>query len=96
MIAVLVLNLTRAQGIQRTALIVMSLYFLDALLHVLPLFGLSIPIFGQRSAASIGETYYKLMQLGIPGPLYLGIVIAASAFVIVMLVRAVRRDFEHE
>lgn len=63
----------------RTTLVVLGLFFLDALLHTLPTLGLPMYLFfGKRDPASVSEGYLAAQALGCPGPAFQGIVVAYS------------------
>jgi hypothetical protein len=63
----------------RTTLVVLSLFFLDTLLHTLPTLGLPMYLFfGKRDPASVSEGYLAAQALGCPGLVFQGIVVAYS------------------
>ncbi len=56
------------RGLARTALLTLSFFFLDALLHTLPTFGLPMYfLFGRRDAETVSEGYQAAVALGLPG-----------------------------
>jgi hypothetical protein len=63
----------------RTALVVLSLYFMDTLLHTLPTLGLPMYVlFGRRDPASVSEGYLSAQTLGCPGPVFQGAIVTYS------------------
>ncbi len=63
----------------QTALAMLSLFFLDSLLHTLPTLGLPIYLFfGRRDPATGSEGYLAATALGCPGTFFQGGIVAYS------------------
>jgi hypothetical protein len=86
--AVLALTLTRPRGLARTSLAVISLYFLDSMIHALPVLGVWRPAWNFRFSRSFSEAHTAAVNLGIPSQVYLAVVFILSAFILVLLFRA--------
>jgi len=91
MSAALALNLFRPRGLGRTALIALSFYFADSVIHILP-------VLGKTSNAappwvrSFAEAHYALLDLGVPSEFYLAFVFVCSALCLALLARALRHS----
>jgi hypothetical protein len=86
-IAVIGLNLFLVRGVVRFALAVVSLYFLDSLIKILPIVGLVPPGWNSRFTRSFSEAYFAAVGLGIPSQVYIGAIFGVSLFVTLFLVR---------
>ncbi len=63
----------------RTALAVLSLFFLDTLVHTLPAWGLPMYLFfGRRDPSTVSEAYLAAVALGCPGEVFKGAVVLYS------------------
>lgn len=84
MSAALALNLFRPRGLGRTALVALSLYFADSVIHILP-------VLGKTSNAappwvrSFAEAHYALLDLGIRSEIYLTFVFASALLILALL-----------
>lgn len=89
--AVSALNVRRVRGVWRTALAVISLYFLDGVIHALPA-AVNLPLaWSSRFTRSFSEAYFAAVGLGIPGPVYVGALLALGILILIMLTRALRK-----
>lgn len=88
--AVLALNLFQPRGAARTALAVLSLYFLDSLIHVIPVLGLWRLGWNFRFTRSFSEAHTAAVNMGIPGEVYVSAVFVASTLILILLVRGLR------
>lgn len=88
--AVAALNVRRVRGVWRTALAVVSLYFLDGVIHALPATGILPLAWSSRFTRSFSEAYFAAVGLGIPGPVYLGALLALGILILILLGRALR------
>ena len=73
-----------------TALGVVSLYFLDSIIHLIPVLGRPSNV-APPWVRSFSETYYALLDLGVPSDRYIAVVFILSAVILFMLVRGLRR-----
>lgn len=89
--AVITLNVTRVRGVTRTALAIMSLYFLDSLVHALPVLGILPLSWNTRFTRTFSEAYFAAIGLGMTREIYLGAIFALSALITIFLVRALRK-----
>ncbi len=86
--AVIGLTLLPVRGLARTALAVLSLYFLDGFVHLLPVLGLNWLGNNSRFIKSFAEAYTAAVALGIPGAAYISFVLLTSALIVLLLARA--------
>jgi hypothetical protein len=90
--ASLLLSALPWRGIARTLLIVLSLYFLDSVIHLIPVIGVSY-YWAPMNVRSFSEAFFAFADLGVPGPVYKGGVVLISLLDIGLVVRALRRDY---
>jgi hypothetical protein len=88
--SVLWLNVFQPRGLARTALAVVSFYFLDSLIHIIPVLGLWRLGWNFRFARSFTEAHTAAVNMGIPSQVYVGAVFIASALILVLLIRGLR------
>lgn len=89
--AVATLNLFPHRGFTRTALIVMSLYFIDSLVKIFPALGWVPFGWSSRFTRSFSEAYFAAVALGIPNFVYIGGVVLLSVLITFFLVRVLRK-----
>lgn len=76
----------RPRGLARTALITLSLFFLDTLSHTLPTFGLPMYLlFGRRSIEAVSEGYLAAVALGVPGWAFQVAIVGYAWLVLVLI-----------
>ena len=76
----------RPRGLAHTALLTLSLFFLDTLAHTLPTFGLPMYLlFGRRSVETISEGYLAAVALGVPGWVFQLAIVGYSMLAAVLL-----------
>lgn len=90
--AALALNVSSARGLLRTALAVMSFYFFDSVVHVLPIIGLIPPGWNSRFTRTFSEAYFAALGLGIPSQVYLAAIFILTVLILVLLVRGLVRS----
>lgn len=90
MLAALALNVFRVRGLMTTALAALSLYCTDSIVHIIPVLGRT-----SNSAPpwvrSFSEAYYALLDLGVPGIVYIGTVLVVTVAILALLARGVLR-----
>jgi len=89
LVAALLLVLVHPTGYIRTLLFALTFLFLDSIFHLLPVFG------GASNAAppavrSFAESYYALLNLGVPGAWYVTAVLTTSALIVVLVALSLR------
>jgi len=86
-VAALPLYLCRPwRGLARTALLILSLFFLDALLHTLPTFGLPMYLFfGRRDTETVSEGYQAAVALGLPGWVFQATVVGYAILAVALI-----------
>ncbi len=93
LLAAVSLNLFRARGITRTALIALSFYFADSIIHL-------IPVLGTTSNAappwvrSFAEAHYALLDLGVKSQVYFIFVFASTLIILALLIRSLYHSRE--
>jgi hypothetical protein len=76
----------RPRGLAHTALLTLSLFFLDTLAHTLPTFGLPMYLlFGRRSVETVSEGYLAAVVLGVPGWVFQLAIVGYSLLAMVLL-----------
>jgi hypothetical protein len=80
----------RPQGLARWTAIMFSLYWLDGVVHLLPIFGVRAPLTTPRTMRSFAEAYFAVTELGLPGPLYIAFVALMAGLCCTLLVRSLR------
>ncbi len=90
--AALALNMLHLRGLLRTALAVMSFYFLDSVIHVLPIVGLIPPGWNSRFTRTFSEAYFAALGLGISSQVYLATIFILAALILVMFARGLVRS----
>ena len=90
--AALALNVSSVRGLLRTTLAVMSFYFFDSVVHVLPIIGLIPPGWNSRFTRTFSEAYFAALGLGIPSQVYLAAIFILTALILVLLVRGLVRS----
>jgi hypothetical protein len=84
------LNLIRVQGVRRTALVVISLYFADSVIHIIPVLGVTY-YWAPLSVRGFSEAYFALADLGVPGSVYIAFVGIISLLIVTLMIRALTR-----
>lgn len=87
--AALLLKFLRPTGFLRTLLLALSFLFLDSVVHLLPVLG------GASNAAppavrSFAESYYALLNLGVPGSWYIAAVVVTCALILALVAASLR------
>ncbi len=88
--AALALNFRCARGVLRTGLFVLSLYFLDSLIHIIPVLNTKY-YWAPLETRAFAEAYYGFINLGVPGSLYINSVFIIIGIVFVLDLRALGR-----
>ena len=89
-LAVLGLTLLHPRGLLRTALIVLSFYFIDSILHIIPVLGVNY-YWAPMNVRSLSETFFALADLGVPGSAYIFFLAITSTTIVLLLIRKLSR-----
>jgi len=78
----------RPRKLAHTALLSLSLFFLDTLAHTLPTFGLPMYLFfGRRSVETVSEGYLAAIALGAPGWVFQAAIVGYALLAAVLIGR---------
>jgi hypothetical protein len=88
--AALMGNVTRARGVARTACLTFSLYFLDSVIHLIPVLGVTY-YWATTRVRGFSEAYFAFADLGVPGPLYSAVVFSVTLVILLLDARALTR-----
>jgi hypothetical protein len=88
--AALLGNVTRARGVARTACLTLSLYFLDSVIHLIPVLGVTY-YWATTRVRGFSEAYFAFADLGIPGPFYSAFVFIVTLVILLLDARALTR-----
>jgi hypothetical protein len=94
--AVLCVTLLPVRGLTRVALLTISFYFLDCLIHLIPILGVRQRGLGFLFTRSFAEAYYAAIAMGVPHNVYLALVFGASTLIVGLWLRALVLTFRRE